>query len=129
MDKSYCLNIEELNTFISNVLYGEEVFDGHMESIIDLSSNWLTQPIGLAYFLGRIIQRKINSKSLPDDYITQVYELKEVVFFEINDLGSDFIEYLLLHDRLMESNFSLDEMLNLLHIAYTEKDYGRIVRS
>jgi len=129
MDNIYCLDKDELYLFIENVLYSEQIEDSHLNAVIYNASNWLVESIGLTYFLGRILQKKINNGVLSKDYIDRVYKLKDSLFFDLNEFEANFINYLLLHDRLIKENFTLDEILNFFHSGFIEKDYGRIIRS
>jgi hypothetical protein len=129
MASNYCLDRNELELFLENVLYDKDISNSHLKAIIENSQNWQVEAIGLVYFLGRIVQRKINNGILKPDYIENVYALTESMFFDLNDFGIDFINFLLHHDRLIDSDYKLDEILNLLHASYTDKDYGRIIRS
>jgi hypothetical protein len=129
MNDSYCMNKDELNLFIENALYGREIEDPHVLALIQNSSNWLIKSQGLTYFLGRIIQKKINNSALKEDYIESVYKLQDLMFFDLNEFEGNFIDFVLQHDRTFESNTTLDEILNFLHNNYSENNYDRIIRS
>ena len=124
----YCLNIEELREFIDYALYQSDV-SSNVREMFDAAENWQAQSNGLAYFLGRIIQKKVRQGTLSELYINDCYQLSERVFFDINDTGASFISYLLMHDGFDEPGYELEEKLTLLHSSYSDRKYGRSIHN
>ena len=129
MTNSYTFNTSELNYFLEYLIYEKDLGIDEMKAVIEAAENWEINCHGLSYFIGRIIQKKINKNELNDEYLDNVYSLVDKVFFSINEFDSEFVNYMLSHDRLIESEYTLEEILILLNTYYIERNYDRTIYS
>lgn len=125
---SYCLNQDELSEFLHGVLYDDDYSIQGLSSLVESANDWDIMLCGLSYFLGRILQKKINNNNLELDFIDKVYELENSIYFDLNSLNIEFIDFIILHDRFIEPNSSLNEVLVFLHDKYIKRNYEQIVR-
>ncbi len=129
MREHYCLSKDELEKFIDYKLETHQVGDieDYLKTIIEQSENWQTEISILSYFFSQIIESKMKTKDNDvKKLINNLYELKEILRFLIQEFDYNFIEMMLRSER--QENLSLEDNLIDLQNAIGNHEYKKIIR-
>lgn len=113
---SYCLSKSEYLQIISWELYSEDI-DGDFDKenlkllIEDSSTYWDKKIIGLNYFLSILIEQLIKQGKFEAILFDKIYNLKNKMYFNIEEFDYDFIEDLILNKEPLHTK-KLGELLN-----------------
>ena len=109
----YCMNKQQLNSFITFQAAGEPIELKDLLTWVDSSNNWQIELGFLNYLFIQILEKKKREGLDCHQYIDCLYQLEEKLYMRIHDLDYQFIDYMLLF--LRQNTLSLEEELVQLH--------------
>ncbi len=121
------LDISSLDKFIEANLKKISTDDDELNLWIDECKNYCCAIWSNSYFLARNIHVKTNKQDYSQGYINNVYQLKEEMFFELNEIDSDFIDYIL-HFVSKKEEDEMENRIKELQYNYVNNIHGKKVR-
>jgi hypothetical protein len=123
-----CLNREEFEELIKLKIEGRT---GHGNStvrvMLDNAENWVEKIVGMNYLLSKVLERRIGKRQRNcKDLIDLIYNLPEVIWFDIQEHDQAFIEYMLYYEPNL--SLSLEEKLIEVQDNLDAYNYGPTFR-
>ena len=120
--KYHCLTALEVARFLSSLVDEEDCLDANLTLMIGLAKSWDILLVCHNIF----VARHINKGTHGEKKIEQVYALTDVLAFEIQEGGDQFVNYLLRHQR--SATQTLDDALVEIQKGLSGHDYARALR-
>ncbi len=121
-----CFNKQELLDLINCKLEKRVELEPTYDQLYLNAEEWRDEIGCLSYILSFIIEQKINNLENSKRVINFIYELKDKIFFTLQEIDSDFIDYLI--RNLPDPELSLEDNLILIQQGYREYDYKTAIR-
>jgi hypothetical protein len=117
----HCFNKKQIEKSFE-YLFKNNNEDNDVIFIIENAKLWNDQIIMLNFLVSQIIQKNIKKGSLPNNFVDELYSLKEIGDIIIDEIDADFIEYLFTHKCI--SNKMNDNLIYFKEkqIAYDYRD-------
>lgn len=97
-----CLSRSEYRYLIFQLLYEqtlEESLEEELKNIIERAQNyWDVNIIGVNYFLSIIVEQIMKKSNVDNNFINQIYELKNKLYFTIDELDYKLIDELFVNN-------------------------------
>lgn len=98
-----CLSRDEYKEFIDYLLHSRCIENEELNVLIQSAiDNWDINIIGSNYFLSIILEQLMKNKTLNEDIIHKIYEIRNKMYFTIDEMDYRFIDELFryhLHDN------------------------------
>lgn len=121
-----CLSRNEYRYLIYQLIYKqqlEEELEEELKSIIERAQYyWDVNIIGINYFLSIIVEQIMKKANVDNIFINQIYNLKEKLYFTIDELDYKFIDELFINNLPNARN----QYTTLIEEAQKTKDVKRI---
>lgn len=117
-----CLSRDEYRSLIHQLIHNRQLdieLDESLINIIDRAQNyWDVNIIGVNYFLSIIAEQMMKKADVDKEFIAQVYELKNTMYFTVDELDYKLI------DELFSNNLpeARNQYTNLLEEAKKAKN-------
>lgn len=122
----HCLSKDELRQLLDLKAENLAIENDELRIRIELADNWQDEVGAHTYLFSQILERRVKDGHDCARLIQKLYALPEVMSIFIQELDSDFVEYMLANIR--DRNLSLEEELVELQNRFREHDYGRTLR-
>lgn len=97
-----CLSRYEYRCLIYQLISGyqlEEELEEELKNIIDRAQNyWDVNIIGINYFLSIIAEQVMKKANIDKEFISQIYDLRNQLYFTIDELDYKLIEELFINN-------------------------------
>lgn len=125
----YCLSIDELDEFVDAELDNRPIHVD-LKHRRELAADWQDGLHCMGYFLAQVLERRkkrdSNFCAVSQEYIDQVYDLQNSMYFIVQEFDSEYID-LLLHS-LRSASMSLEEELISKQDLYVSHEYASTFR-
>lgn len=110
-----CLTREEYKSIIDNIVKDVDLIADLEENLqidIDRARNsWDIKIVGVNHFLSIIIEQLLKRGSLPPNFIDYIYRLEDDMYFDIDEISSDFIDELYMNHMPISKNVNAEKLL------------------
>lgn len=90
--ESYCLTREDYKDFINHMLYHKSLKNDELADYIERAKDYFDcNIVGSNYYLSIIIEQLSKEDEFYEDIIKDIYELRESLYFTIEEHGYEFI--------------------------------------
>ncbi len=90
-----CLSRDEYKEFIDYLLHSRCIENEELNVLIQSAiDNWDINIIGSNYFLSIILEQLMKNKTLNEDIIHKIYEIRNKMYFTIDEMDYRFIDEL-----------------------------------
>lgn len=125
MIEIYVLDRENLDKYIEYALTNKPSDNKELNLISENSGNYLCEAHSNSYFLAKNIHQKVNRGDNLSNYIPSVYNIMNEKNFFLEEIDSNFINFILRH--YSNTEIELDMQLGELHEDYLNNSYGKQV--
>ena len=120
--KCHCLTVLEVAKFLSYLVEEGDYLDTNLTLMIELARGWEILLVCHNIFVARHIDKDTKGEKK----IEKIYGLNDILAFEIQEGGDQFVDYLLHHQR---SEFqTLDDALVEIQEGLSGFDYAKSLR-
>lgn len=109
----HCLSREEYKDLILHVLNSVDVDNEDLNVIIERAKNdWDINIVGSNYFLSKILEQLMKKVDISDEIISNIYNVKDLMFFSVDELNYRLVENLFLNhlpEKYNTYSINLDE--------------------
>lgn len=118
----HCLTALDVSNLLFSLVDDGNNLDADLTTKIEAAISWEVTLVCHNLFVARYIDKEEQGEKK----IEKVYGLENILAFEIQEGGDQFIDYLLRHQRL--STQTLDDALVEIQKGLSEHDYARAIR-
>lgn len=122
----YCLNKVELRQLIGYMNRSNDIDDDYLRILIDNAENWQDELCCLNYIFSIILDRMVRNGMEGYDLIKILYEIDENMFFLIQEIDHNFIDFMIKNIR--NPGLSLEDELIMLQNSIGDHRYESAVR-
>lgn len=120
----HCLRPEELGSVLEWLVKGT-VSDEHLE-LINAASEWQVELVALSYDCTKVLLGQKDNGHDPMELIAAYYQVDPALYFSFDEVGVDFVEFLLRHIR--DDSDTLEDALLVTHFNMRTHFYAKSVR-
>jgi len=125
----HCMNREELRQFIEFKTDQRIVENNALQVLIDGAESWQDELCCLNYLFSQVLERRLkkgNDHQAEQECINMLYQLSEHMSLCIQELDSEFVDYMLKCVR--DRSLSLEEELIQIQNKLGEHSYDSTLR-
>lgn len=126
MINNFVLDRDHLDEFLECILGFGISENAEVNNLIEVCNCHISTVNSNNYFFSKNIQKKISKNIYPEEYLNKVYELQKEKAFNLEELDSRFINFLLLHTSNL--HIDLDSHLKEIQEDFINSNYGKQVR-
>lgn len=120
MSINFCLNDTELESVIMSVFNCSEIDNIELRAKIKNAKEWENKLLCLTYSFSKILEKH---SEIAQRLIPILFLMPQRMFFDIQDCGEEFVEYMLQHEN--SSNNNLEESLVIVARNLSEHLYEK----
>jgi hypothetical protein len=124
--RNYCLSVDEIGQILKWHDCKETGICNELACELDEALCWNSKIICLALFVARLMLRGQISMDEQKNIIDIIYTMGDQLYFEIQEVDHNFVDYLLRHIR--DSNDSLEDTLIEIQNRLSGYDYEKAIR-
>lgn len=122
----YCLNKVELRQLIGYMNRSNDIDDDYLRILIANAANWQDERCCINYTFSIILDRMVRNGMEGYDLIKILYEIDENMFFLIQEIDHNFIDFMIKNIR--NPGLSLEDELIMLQNSIGDHRYESAVR-
>lgn len=108
----YCLDKEELRQLIEYKIDGVAIEDELLKIIVGNAESWIDDLCCLNYLFSHLLDKMVRDGKEGHGLIKTLYEFEEIMFLKIEEMGHNYIRYML--KNLRNPGLSLEDELVML---------------
>ena len=123
----YCFNREQTKKLLELKCDNKQFTDSFLNETVMGSANWEFEIHTLSYINSMVLEGLKKEKKEITEYLDRLYNFDEEMNFLIDEVGNEFIKYILLHVR--DRSINLEDDLVNLKSRQIQYDYSKSVHN
>ncbi len=107
----YCLSRKEYRELLNHIIFSKEVEDVDLAAVITRAKEmWDINVIGSNYFFSIILEQLMKAGEADFEIINRLYEIKEQMYFSIDELNHQLINELFINHLPQKRNGYIEKL-------------------